>query len=113
MKSRFNDPNHPANSGSIISLVTGGHVPVPGLNKLHGKRNEALGINRLLRRPEDSSRDGRLVSGTGRQFVKKKLQKDVLYLMIVNLPTEEEKKEARELDARLGDMMELSEAGVL
>lgn len=44
-------------------------------------------------------------------FVKKKLQKDVLYLMIVNLPTEEE-KEARELDARLGDMMEQSEAGV-
>lgn len=111
MKSRFNDPNHPANSGSIISLVTGGHVPVPAKNKLHEKRNEKLGVNRLLRRSADPSRDGRLISGAGRQFVKKKLQKDVLYLLIVNLPTAAEEREARELDARLGDMMEQPEAG--
>ncbi|ODM23023.1 hypothetical protein SI65_00612 [Aspergillus cristatus] len=111
MKTRFNDPNHPANSGSITSLVTGGHVPVPGKNKLHKKRNEKLGVNSLLRRSVDPSRDGRLISGAGRQFVKKKLQKDVLYLLIVNLPTAAEEREARELDARLGGMMEQPGAG--
>lgn len=59
----------------------------------------------------DPSRDGRLISGAGRQFVKKKLQKDVLYLLIVNLPTAAEEREARELDARLGGMMEQPGAG--
>jgi len=51
-----------------------------------------------------------LISGTGRQSVKTKLQKDVLYLLIVNLPTAAEEREARELNARLGDMMEQPDA---
>ena len=55
MKSQFNDPNHPANSESIILLVTGGHFHVPGLNRLHEKRNETLGINRPLKLSVDPS----------------------------------------------------------
>ncbi|OJJ43592.1 hypothetical protein ASPZODRAFT_19314 [Penicilliopsis zonata CBS 506.65] len=34
MKSRFNDPNHPANSGSFIALVSGRHIPVPGIDRM-------------------------------------------------------------------------------
>jgi len=110
MESRFNGPEHPVNSGSVISLVTGGHVPVLCLNRLHEKRSEKLRVNRLLRQSANSIREGQLISGTGRQSVKTKLQKDVLYLLIVNLPTAAEEREARELNARLGDMMEQPDA---
>lgn len=93
MKSRFNDRYYPVNSGSIISLVTGGLVPVPGRGKLLAKRNEVLGMNRLLGQRADSQ-DGRLVPSTGKHHVKRGFQKDVLYLAIVNLPTEAEVKES-------------------
>ncbi|KAJ5907622.1 hypothetical protein N7495_000304 [Penicillium taxi] len=89
MKSRFNDPDHPANSGSIISLVTGGLVPVPGPGKILAQRNELLGINRLLGQHSNPD-DGRLIPSTGKHYVKKIFQKDVLYLTIVNLPTDEQ-----------------------
>ncbi|CAG8075600.1 unnamed protein product [Penicillium nalgiovense] len=94
LKSRFNDPDHPVNSGSIISLVTGGLVPLPGPGKLLAKRNEALGINRLFGKPADSQ-DGRLVPSTGRNHLKKVFLKNVLYLAVVNLPTEEEAEKSK------------------
>ncbi|KAL3472488.1 hypothetical protein BJX99DRAFT_262271 [Aspergillus californicus] len=108
MKSRFNDPDHPANSGSIIALVTGGLIPLPGPGKLLAKRNEVLGIDRLLGRHADPN-DGRLIASTGKRFVKRTLLKDVLYLAIVNLPTEEEVAESR---ARLGDMEGSGDVGL-
>lgn len=94
MKSRFNDPDHPVNSGSMISLVTGGLIPLPGPSKLLAKRNEALGINRLFGKPADSQ-DGRLVPSTGKHQLKKVFLKDVLYLAVVNLPTEEEAEKSK------------------
>ncbi|KAJ5617899.1 hypothetical protein N7537_003013 [Penicillium hordei] len=106
MKSRFNDPDHPANSGSIISLVTGGLVPLPGPGKLLAKRNEALGINRLFGKPVDSE-DGRVIPSTGKYYIKKVFQKNVLYLAVVNLPTE---KETEDLKAQFDNMMEQSES---
>ncbi|KAJ5835969.1 hypothetical protein N7447_001995 [Penicillium robsamsonii] len=94
MKSRFNDPDHPVNSGSIISLVTGGLVPLPGPGKLLAKWNKALGANHLLGKPADSQ-DGRLVPSTGRNHLKKVFLKNVLYLAVVNLPTEEEAEKSK------------------
>lgn len=106
MKSRFNDPDHPANSGSMLALVTGGLVPLPGPGKLLAKRNEALGINRFFGQPKDSQ-DGRLIPSTGKHHVKKVFLKNVLYLAVVNLPTEEEAEESK---SQFESMMEQNEA---
>lgn len=106
MKSRFNDPDHPANSGSMISLVTGGLVPLPGPAKLLAKRNEVLGINRLFGKLADPQ-DGQLIPSTGKHFIKKVFQKDVLYLAVVNLPTEEETEKSK---AELESAMQQSQS---
>lgn len=74
---RFSDPTHPANSGSFVSLVTGGkYVP--------RSRIRARGPI------------GRIKKATGTEKgIKKVLKQSVLYLMLVNMPTEEEMEEAR------------------
>ncbi|KAH9214357.1 hypothetical protein DL95DRAFT_446516 [Leptodontidium sp. 2 PMI_412] len=89
--SRYSDPNHPANNGSLISLLTGGNVNP----KAHKDER------RLERRQRKAERWGQPVptSGARRQrkggLVKRILTKDVLYLMIVNLPTEAETEAGR------------------
>ncbi|CZR53392.1 uncharacterized protein PAC_03270 [Phialocephala subalpina] len=82
--SRYADPNHPANSGSLISLLTGGHVN-PAARKQQRRINKR--VRKAYRRGEE------ITPQTGKRregIVKKILKKDVLYLMIVNLPSEEE-----------------------
>ena len=76
--SRYSDPNHPANSGSLVSLVTGGNIDPRARRRNRGpigKIRKATGTDKPLR---------------------KYLRQDVLYLMIVNMPTEEEMAEAKE-----------------
>ncbi|KAL3469187.1 hypothetical protein BJX99DRAFT_81276 [Aspergillus californicus] len=96
--SRYNDPNHPANNGKLLSSLTGGlYVPKPGLCERAGtaireaqdKKRAAKGLppsepwKEALKRKK-KQRTGRL----------KILQEDVMYLMIVNMPTEDELKES-------------------
>ncbi|KZF24326.1 hypothetical protein L228DRAFT_237267 [Xylona heveae TC161] len=40
-KSRFSDPNHPVNSGSLVSLLTGGYVNPPSLQQRRQARMES------------------------------------------------------------------------
>lgn len=85
--SRFADPNHAANSGSLISLLTGGHVNPA---ERRGKRRGALRNRRALKRGEQVG-TGSGTQGKKREgMVRRMLKKNVLYLMIVNLPSEEE-----------------------
>lgn len=82
--SRYADPNHPANSGSLISLLTGGHIN-PETRRQQRKINKR--VRKAYRRGEE------ITPQTGKKrdgFVKKILKKKVLYLMIVNLPSDEE-----------------------
>ncbi|VUC35235.1 unnamed protein product [Clonostachys rosea] len=85
MKSRFNDPNHAANSGSIISVLTGGHIATQGLPQRLAARKEQRA--RPLGRPSHGSKPGGLLR---QKPVKKLLQKDVFYLLVVNIPSQEE-----------------------
>ncbi|KAK3936516.1 hypothetical protein QBC46DRAFT_394899 [Diplogelasinospora grovesii] len=100
--SRFSDPNHPANSGSLIALLTGGAVDPKGrrLNR-RAERQERLGMRREYRDMRRMAR-GRSPRGPRefkeprdqrqrlRGLIKKIMQQDVLYLLIVNLPSQEE-----------------------
>ncbi|KAJ9410548.1 hypothetical protein DTO045G8_1454 [Paecilomyces variotii] len=147
--SRYADPNHPANSGSIVSLLTGGYINPPSLGGGGLGGGGGRGLRRGLgsgggfgggrglgggfggggfgggRRPGGglgglTSLGGVGGGGQGRGLgggsgglgglggsggpiglVKKTLKKNVLYLMIVNMPTDEEMEEARRLTAEL------------
>ena len=82
--SRYSDPTHPASSGSLISLVTGGKVDPKGMRQ---GRRQAKGPRGPV---------GRLRKATGTDKpIKKLIRQNVVYLMIVNLPSEEEMATAR------------------
>ncbi|RGP71005.1 hypothetical protein FSPOR_3693 [Fusarium sporotrichioides] len=97
--SRYADPSHPANSGSILSLLTGGNV---NPNRARSGRGGLLSRGRGGRGGRGGI-SGRLTGGSGPLFPyspgdamkKLLLSKDVLYLMVVNLPTEQELNEAK------------------
>ncbi|KAJ5573484.1 uncharacterized protein N7459_007911 [Penicillium hispanicum] len=67
--SRYSDPNHPANNGNLVSVLTGGRMVVREKRKDH-KRQKKPGLAR------------------------KALQQDVLYLMIVNMPSQDEMQQS-------------------
>ncbi|KAG9962249.1 hypothetical protein KCU61_g4947, partial [Aureobasidium melanogenum] len=134
--SRFADPSHPANSGSLVALLSGGAIQLPERDTILGGRDGALkgrgnlnaarfdrnatsgrgtssrgplgralsglfevaqaqnspsntdsGIQQSL----GSSRGGRGGSSAGPLgIVQKVMKKDVLYLLIVDMPSEDE-----------------------
>jgi len=90
LKSRFNDPNHPANSGSLISLLSGGHIAVPGVDEIVGM-SQRIAVN-AIQGKKITENDKPLLIGPA--LFKKLVTKDVLYLMIVNMPTQEEVQES-------------------
>ncbi|APA16254.1 hypothetical protein sscle_16g110240 [Sclerotinia sclerotiorum 1980 UF-70] len=90
--SRYSDPSHPANSGSLISLITGGHIN-PQARRI--ERRVARGERRQNKRIRSAYRRGEVITpetGLRRRrkggLVKRILQKDVLYLMIVSYDSE-------------------------
>lgn len=94
-KSRYNDPNHPANSGSLISLLTGGAIKTTPRQARRAARRDRRNSRRGYKDEARVAR-GRSPRGPRRQRVprsqrqgtiKKIFQQDVLYLLIVNLPT--------------------------
>lgn len=97
--SRFSDPNHPVNSGSLISLVTGGAIDTSGRRKERraakqerkDMRREYKDARRVARgKAPRRPRRQRRPRGQRKGIVRKLLQQDVLYLLIVNLPSEQE-----------------------
>ncbi|PSR97268.1 hypothetical protein BD289DRAFT_362745 [Coniella lustricola] len=97
--SRFSDPNHAVNSGSFISLVTGGAVDTSGRRRERRAakqerkemRREYKDARRVARgKAPRGPRRPRRPRGQRKGIVRKLLQQDVLYLLIVNLPSEQE-----------------------
>lgn len=82
---RVSDPNHPAFRGSWLTLISGGKIP-PKAERRAKRRNERIQAGYLPSRKQERK--------AWRQ--KRKLMKqNVLYLMIVNLPTEQEMETAK------------------
>ncbi|PQE07702.1 FAD binding domain protein [Rutstroemia sp. NJR-2017a BVV2] len=88
--SRYSDPNHPASSGSLISLITGGHVTKGTRSEKMARREARRGEKRLRK----ARRRGEVITpetATTRRrtgLVRRILQKNVLYLMIVSFDRE-------------------------
>lgn len=81
-KSRFSDPNAAVNK-HLITMITGGRI-----------KAEPLGARRRWEKAQRKRRE-QIAQGKLIKPAKRFLQEDVLYLMIVNMPTEEELAEAR------------------
>ncbi|KAJ5723577.1 hypothetical protein N7488_001612 [Penicillium malachiteum] len=98
-KSRFNDPNHPENSGSLISLVTGGAIAMPSRQQMLTSQF------RKLKGGTDEEQTGRRKNsdmGFGLMSTVKKMKKDdIFYLTVINMPTQEEIDAAT---AQLGEL---------
>ncbi|KAE8332858.1 hypothetical protein BDV39DRAFT_199859 [Aspergillus sergii] len=94
--SRYNDPNHPVNNGKITSVLTGGLIgSKPGLIERAATSIRESQVSRRIARGEPPSEPikekwQRYQRKKKPGLAKKVLQQDVLYLLIVNMPTEEE-----------------------
>ncbi|KIW70034.1 hypothetical protein PV04_02345 [Phialophora macrospora] len=91
--SRFSDPNHPANSGTILGLLTGGHFDPKA--KRRGRRAQRRAHRRGYElSPSDvkNAEMGRLPRRR-QGVIRRVLHKDILYLTVVNLPSEAEMRE--------------------
>jgi hypothetical protein len=101
--SRYADPSNPAGNGKILSLISGGHLnpPTPSeiLSKKRGKSpsrdggkgkgkdtGPILGLANTLFGTNMHVGKG----GDGGGVAKRLIGEDVLYLMIVNMPSQEE-----------------------
>ncbi|KAG8528654.1 uncharacterized protein KY384_006341 [Bacidia gigantensis] len=93
-KSKLSDPNHPAFQGGLLTLATGGLIPGRG-NSGREERREGNGMEREGCRGRDgpSRRPGGPIGMLKEK--KRKMKAGMLYLMIVNLPSEEEMAAAR------------------
>jgi hypothetical protein len=93
--SRYSDPNHPANSGTILGLLTGGHFDPKARRR--GRKAERRARRRGVPLTETDIKNAEMGRRPmGRQgLIRRVLQKDVLYLMIVNLPTTQEMDDVR------------------
>lgn len=101
-KSRYNDPNHPANNGSLISLITGGAISSTPRQRRRAARQERRGARREYRdearvargRAPRGPRRQRAPRGQRQRGIRRLLQENVLYLLIVNLPSDQEVAES-------------------
>jgi hypothetical protein len=94
--SRFSNPNHPANSGTILGLLTGGNFD-PAADKRGRKAQRRARREGRTLSPEElyNAKMGR--APTRKQgIIRRVLQKDVLYLIVTNLPSESEMAEIRQ-----------------
>ncbi|KAM0262155.1 hypothetical protein ACHAQJ_001898 [Trichoderma viride] len=101
--SRYADPNHPASSGSLFALLTGGAVG-GGVSERKQAKRDRRGARRgriSERREAKREQRGPTILGTVGpraliRGIKKFMHEDVLYLMIANLPSAEEMAAAQQ-----------------
>lgn len=94
-KSGLSNPNHAAYQGGLLTLVSGGIIPGRRGQKREGRENrrmEDLGV----RYPYTPGGAIKTLRNKSRQ-----MKRGMLYLMVVNMPTDEELAQARQ---RLGEM---------
>ncbi|KAJ9615277.1 hypothetical protein H2200_001352 [Cladophialophora chaetospira] len=90
----FADPNHPINRGGSLNAITGGYL-FKGAMAL---RDKGAGNVIPFKLGRQAGKEGTGVGGASGHAVKRVIGESVLYLMVVNMPTDEEMKSAVELE---------------
>lgn len=92
--SRYADPNHPANSGSLMALLTGGTFDPKGMVKgrVSGAQAQMRGRQYSEQEQKNMSMNRRdqVPGGFIRNGVKKIMGENVVYLLIAEMPSREE-----------------------
>ncbi|EXJ83678.1 hypothetical protein A1O1_07302 [Capronia coronata CBS 617.96] len=91
--SRFSDPNHPANSGTILGLLSGGNFDPQAKRRAHKAQRRAHRRGYELSETDLKNAEMGRLPRRRQGVVRRVLQQDVLYLTIVNLPSESEMRE--------------------
>jgi hypothetical protein len=103
--SRFSDPNHPANSGSLIALVSGGAIDTTENDRAKAERRarkrQYKDARRVTRGREPRYDAGGINKRTPKGGIRGMMRSDILYLMIVNYPTKSELSEAAKVMEKL------------
>ncbi|KAJ5741050.1 hypothetical protein N7493_000922 [Penicillium malachiteum] len=99
--SRYNDPDHPVNNGRLICVMTSSTIGKTSRKYIYERVADAMKVPK--KRAQDQSTT---TPRNRRSIIGKTFPPDVLYLIIVNLPTEEEMKESL---ADLEQLMEQAE----
>lgn len=87
--SRWADPNHPVNQGGLLTVLSGGAIN-PGARRQQQRDYRAA---RTGKTPLVQRRRHHGLIGTAKRAV----HEDVLYLMIVNMPSDAELKAAADV----------------
>ncbi|KAK4064434.1 hypothetical protein Trihar35433_7951 [Trichoderma harzianum] len=97
--SRYADPNHPASSGSLLALLTGGAIG-GGVSDRKQARRDRKAARRDRRSQRREQRGPTILNTVGPgaliRGIRKIMHEDVLYLMIANLPSAEEMAAAQQ-----------------
>lgn len=103
--SRFSDPNHPANSGSLVALLSGGKIDTTEADRAKKERRamkrQYRDARRVARGREPRYDQTGMAKRAPQGGIKGLMKSDVLYLMIVNYPSEGELKEAAQVLDRM------------
>ena len=90
--SRWADPNHPVNQGGLLNVLSGGVInPRARLEQKQEYRAARTGRKSVAQRRRDKGLIGK---------AKRAVHENVIYLMIVNMPSEAEMKTAAEIMAK-------------
>jgi hypothetical protein len=106
--SRYSDPSHPASNGNIVNFLSGGKIDRPNLKERRtimkgmvtgkGRMSPAEARRELIEKESGRADEGKkgpvkgMVGAMGRR-----IHEDVVYLMVVNMPSEEELREIKAL----------------
>ncbi|KIV83625.1 hypothetical protein PV11_05635 [Exophiala sideris] len=99
--SRFSDPNHPANSGSLVALLSGGKIDTREADyekkQRRAMKRQYKDQRRMARGREPRYDPHGMEKRAPKGGIKGLMRSDVLYLMIVNYPSEGELREAAQV----------------
>ncbi|KAF2501323.1 hypothetical protein BU16DRAFT_613242 [Lophium mytilinum] len=93
----FSDPNHPMHKGGPLNTLTGGYL-YKGKQMLNDK---GMGSALPLKMKIQGGHDGGGVGGTRGRAMKRVIGEDVLYLMVVNMPSDEELAEVASMEMQM------------
>lgn len=93
-RTRFADPNHPCNNGHLVSLITGGKLVAQPRGRARGTLRQVGEDGKLKPKVKQEHKIRGPISLVTHP-IRKVMTPNILYLTIVNLPTEAEMAEAR------------------
>lgn len=102
----FSDPSHPINKGGSLNVLTGGYL-YKGVKKL---RDSGMAPVLPMKVTRQAGKEGTGVGGTSGQTIKRIIGENVIYLMVLNMPSDEKLREAAMFQKHANEAMSRGES---